>query len=41
MAAGITSTLWSMEDVVELIDARAELVKKRGPYKARVTNGGV
>jgi IS1 family transposase len=33
MAAGISATLWSMEDVVALIDARAEAPKKRGPYK--------
>lgn len=35
MAAGLTKTLWSMEDVVALIDAQADPVKKRGPYKAR------
>jgi IS1 family transposase len=35
MAAGLSKTLWSMEDVVALIDAQAEPVKKRGPYKAR------
>ena len=35
MAAGITGTLWSMEDVVALIDTRAEPAKKRGPYKLR------
>lgn len=35
MAAGISATLWSMEDVVALIDARAEAPKKRGPYKPR------
>jgi IS1 family transposase len=39
MAAGISATLWSMEDVVALIDARAEAPKARGPYKtkARIT----
>ena len=37
MAAGISKTLWSMEDVVALIDARAEAPKKRGPYKPRQT----
>ncbi len=36
MAAGLSSTLWSMSDVVALIDARAESPKARGPYKAKV-----
>lgn len=35
MAAGLTTTLMSMEDVVALIDAQAEPTKKRGPYKPR------
>jgi IS1 family transposase len=35
MAAGLASQLWTMEDVVALIDARAEPPKKRGPYKKR------
>ena len=38
MAAGISKTLWSMEDVVALIDARAAAPKKRGPYKPRAVN---
>ena len=37
MAGGLSQTLWSMEDIVRLIDARAEPAKKRGPYKPRVT----
>jgi len=36
MAVGLSKTLWSMEDIVALIDARAEKPKARGPYKARV-----
>jgi hypothetical protein len=35
MAAGLSKTLSSMEDVVALMDALAEPAKKRGPYKPR------
>src|SRR3984893_6635489 len=35
MEAGISDRLWSMEDIVALIDAAEGEPKKRGPYKAR------
>ena len=35
MAAGLSTTLWSMTDVVALVDAAAEPAKARGPYKPR------
>ncbi len=35
MAAGITDRLWSMEDVVALLDAREAPPAKRGRYKPR------
>jgi len=35
MAAGISDKLWSMDDVVALIEAREVPPKKRGPYRKR------
>jgi IS1 family transposase len=35
MAAGLTGSLMSMEDVVALIDAREAAPKRRGPYKKK------
>lgn len=35
MAAGVTDRLWSMEDVVALIEAAAPKPRTRGPYKKR------
>ena len=35
MVAGVTDRLWSMEDVVALLDAREAPAAKRGPYKPR------
>ena len=37
MAAGITKTLWGMEDIAALIE-KNEIPKKRGPYKKRISN---
>jgi hypothetical protein len=33
MTAGISDRLWSMEDIVVLIDAAEGAPKKRSPYK--------
>ena len=35
MAAGVSKTLWTMDDIVALIDAAAPAPKPRGPYKKR------
>jgi hypothetical protein len=35
MAASVSDRLWSMEDIVALIDAAQPEPKKRGPYKPR------
>jgi IS1 family transposase len=35
MAAGITDKLWSVEDIVALVDAAERKPGKRGPYKKR------
>lgn len=38
MAAEISDRLWDMEDVVALMDARADAPKKRGTYKKRAVS---
>jgi IS1 family transposase len=35
MAAGVSARLWSIDDIVALIDAAEGQPKKRGPYKTR------
>jgi hypothetical protein len=35
MAAGVSSRLWEMSEIVALIDAAASAPKPRGPYKKR------
>jgi hypothetical protein len=37
MAAGLSETVWEMEDIIALIDQR-EVATKRGPYKKRNSN---
>ena len=37
MAAGITDTLWSLDDIVAKMDAMAPEPKARGPYRPRIS----
>jgi hypothetical protein len=40
MAAGISDRLWSMDDIVALIDAAEGEPKRRGSYKLRQPKSG-
>jgi hypothetical protein len=41
MAAGLSQTPWSMDDLVAMIGAAAEAPKPRGPYKPRQPKAGL
>ena len=38
MAAGITDTLWSLEDIIAKVDEMKPAPTKRGPYKKKISN---
>ena len=38
MEAGITDHVWSMEEIVDMIDGAASQLPKRGAYKPRISN---
>ena len=38
MEAGLTDTLYDIDFIIDLIDAREPKAKKRGAYKKRISN---
>jgi hypothetical protein len=40
MAAGVSTTLWSMDEIVGLVEQyeAIQITQKRGPYKKRISN---
>ena len=40
MAAGVSTTLWSMDEIVGLVEQyeATQITQKRGPYKKRISN---
>jgi IS1 family transposase len=41
MAAGVTTRLWEMSDIVDVVDAAESVPTKRGPYKKRATQENI
>jgi hypothetical protein len=41
MAAGLTSHLWSLEDMIEMADSYLPKPGKRGSYKKKTSNAEV
>jgi hypothetical protein len=35
MAAGVTDHVWSLDELIELLEAAEQVSTKRGPYKKR------
>lgn len=38
MEAGVSDHVWTMEEIVEVVEAATPKLAKRGPYKARISN---
>ena len=41
MAAGVTDHVWTIADIVAIIDAEEGAPKKRGPYKKKSIDNGI